>query len=336
MMTTNKADTIWSELEDRSSFTAPFIYKGYSGTVLPNIYLAVTNEKHRAVAVQIGSNQFPDIELWNNLEGIRLELFPDLSHSEKQYLLIILVSDENKEIFSVVVEDLIQNVSKIEDEQRLIRELLNRFTNWKSLFAKAGQEGLSDFEQQGLFSELYTLRLLLQKKPNDYHSCISSWLGPKKEAKDFQWMDWAIEVKSSVTNQHQKVQIANERQLDSVNLKKLFLFHLSLQRLQQGGESLNDVVDSIMALLIDDYAALVLFKSKMLESNYFNHHRSLYSDIGYELRQAIFYDVKDNFPRLNEGSIPKGVGEVKYTIVISFCSQYEIEETEVFELITFK
>lgn len=332
----NKAEAIWSELENRSVFTSPFVFKGYAGTVLPNIYLALTREKHRAVAVQLSSDKLLDIKQWNNLEGIRLELFSDLSNATKQYLLIILTADENKEIFTVVVEDLIQNVSNTEKENVLVREILNRLGNWKSLFAKAGQEGLSDYEQQGLFSELYTLRLLLRNNSSDKHSCISSWLGPKREAKDFQWYNWAIEVKSSITNQHQKVQITNERQLDTENLAKLYLYHLSLQRLQQNGESLNNIVDSILTILEDDYSALVLFKSNLLAGNYFNHHRALYDDIGYEIRQATFYDVKDRFPRLTEADMPNGVGEVKYTIIISYCSPYEVEEGEVLESISFK
>lgn len=334
---TNKAEAIWSELETQSAFDSPFIFKGYSGTVLPDIYLALTREKNRAVAIQLHSEQFPDIEQWNNLEGIRLEVLSDLSNARKQYFLIVLMSDGNKEIFSVVVEDLMQSVSHLEKEQDLISELLNRFTRWKSLFAKAKLEGLSDSEQQGLYSELYLLRRLLQKMQSDKHSCVSAWIGTKKEAKDFQWKDWAIEVKSSVTNQHQKIQIANERQLDSDSLRKLFLFHLSLQKLQMGGETLNAIVDSILAILeCDDYPALVLFKSKLLDGNYFNHHRTLYDYTGYEIRQRTFYDVKDNFPRLTEKAIPTGVGEVKYTIVISYCNPYEIDESEIFDSITLK
>ena len=66
---------------------------------------------------------------------------------------------------------------------------------------------------------------------------------------------------------------------------------------------------------------------------YFEEHRDLYNETGYQIRQESIYNVKDGFPRLEEKDIPKGVGDVKYTIILSDASNYIIEAETLFNAI---
>lgn len=118
----------------------------------------------------------------------------------------------------------------------MIRELLNRFEKWKSLFDKVGLQGLTPEEQRGLFGELFFIRKYIQHRSSAV-KIIDSWLGPTRHFRDFQSGSWALEVKTTHGNNHQKIQISSERQLDSSNLDNLFLYHLSLDVRPQSGET---------------------------------------------------------------------------------------------------
>ena len=164
---------------------------------------------------------------------------------------------------------------------------------------------------------------------------LVSWIGPEKQVRDFQFGRWSVEVKTTHGNNHQKVQISSERQLDTANTDNLFLNHLSLETIQQSGETLNQIVDSVSELLSINLSASNQFRNKLIEAGFFDPHRQYYSDIGYFIRQDIYYKVENQFPRIEETDIRKGVGDVKYSIIVSQCNDYEIPEQEVFKIIKF-
>ncbi len=67
-----------------------------------------------------------------------------------------------------------------------------------------------------------------------------------------------------------------------------------------------------------------LFKLKLLESGYYDIHKSIYDVNGYTIRQENLYRVSGNFPRIIENQIPIGVGDVRYSIVITESEEWRI------------
>ena len=108
----------------------------------------------------------------------------------------------------------------------------------------------------------YFLRKYLQGNSN-FLEVVNTWIGTEREVRDFQSGTWAVEVKTTHGNNHQKVHISSERQLDITNLNDLFLYHISLEQMQNSGETLNDIVDSVIGILEVDTMALNKFKSKI-------------------------------------------------------------------------
>ncbi|MFA6128246.1 MAG: PD-(D/E)XK motif protein [Bacteroidales bacterium] len=326
-----KIDKLWEELESDKSVSHGLLLRRYSGSVLPDVFIAMKlPEKFRCIAASLSNSASIDLSGYSNLQDISLEIIPDESRAEKNILLFKLLSNQHLDIFSVLCEDLIANILSLTNEYLLVKELLNRFEKWKSLFEKASAQGLSSEEQRGLFGELFFLRKALHIT-TDFIRVINSWVGPEKQIRDFQFGNCCVEVKTSHGNNHQKVQISNERQLDITNLKNLFLYHLSLEVRQKSGESLNEMVKSVSQLLNSDFVALNRFKNKLFEVGYFDHHQDLYESTGYFIRKDNFYKVESNFPRIEEADLRDGVGDVKYSIVISQCSDFLVEELFVFE-----
>lgn len=326
-----KINQIWDELASDISFTNGLLLRRYSGSVLPDVFVAIYQpEKQLCIATSMSGVFDINISQFVNLQEIQIELIPDPNIKEKKILLFKLTNNQHRDIFSVLCEDLIVNISRETDERRLLRTLLARFEKWQSLFTKIESEGLTPEQQRGLFGELYFLQKYLQNNDN-YSLVLDSWGGPAKEVRDFQMGNWALEVKTTHGNNHQKIQISSERQLDNTYLDKLYLYHLSLEKVHENGETLNQLITSIKNILTVDTVALNRFKSKLYEAGYFEQHADLYNSVGYFIRQDKFYIVENEFPRILEKEIRSGVGDVKYSIIISQCEAFIQTEQSVFE-----
>lgn len=329
-----KINQIWEELANDTSFKKGLLLRRYSSSVLPDVFVALQQpEKLLCIASSISENIEVNTTQFDNLQEIQIDLFPDPNQKGKNTLLFKLTNNQHKDIFSVLCEDLIASITLETNEKQLVKTILNRFEKWKSLFTKIISEGLLPEEQRGLFGELYFLRKFLQIN-NNYQFVLNTWIGTAGEVRDFQMNNWAVEVKTTHGNNHQKVQISSERQLDTTHLDKLFLYHLSLEKVQESGETLNQIIASINTILEVDAIALNRFKSKLYEAGYFDLHFALYDSVGYFIRQDTFYLVENDFPRIQENEIRNGVGDVKYSIIVSQCENYKQLEESVFKNLT--
>lgn len=330
-----KIDSIWQELENDQSLQSGILYKRYSSSVHPDLYVALRSpEKLRCIAAMINKSNEPAIQHWSHLKDIKVEIFINTKTPDKSFLLILLLNQKHMDIFSVLCEDLIFQVSDIVEERELIKMLLNRLSKWETLFESIGQQGLSGEAQHGLFGELYFLRKFLEDS-KDFTQCIGSWLGPAKAVQDFQFGKWAVEVKTTHGNNHQKIHISSERQLDNSLITEIFLFHLSLDVRVNHGESLNDIVLSVKKILSQDTISMNSFNQKLHEAGYFDIHSGIYDSTGYNIRHENIYKIDEGFPRITESSLPSGVGDVTYSIIVSDCKSFFISEKDLFTLLIF-
>ncbi len=328
-----KIDKIWEELESDKTLATGLLFRRYSADVSPNIYIALRQpERQRCLALQLGIAHKPDLASFSNLKGIRIEFLGDHKLIGPSYLMILLLDAEHRDVFSVFCEDLIAKVSHLSEEKVIVQVMLNRLEMWRSLFDKATLSGLSPEEQRGLYGELYFIRRWINNSEN-LRRCVMAWVGPEKQIRDFQLNDWGVEVKTTQSSGHQKIQISSARQLDTTTLNTLYLFHLSLEVQQENGETLNQIVDDVAARLQGDVRAYWDFRSKLILAGYFNHHTDKYKDSGYQIRSQHYYSVNDAFPRIEESELRRGVGDVKYSIILSESSEYETSELKVFETI---
>jgi hypothetical protein len=326
-----KIENIWLGLEGDTSSHSGLLYKRYSAEILADIFVALkAPEKLRCVAFRISAYSPFDETQWNGLKDIKIEMLPNERDKSKKFLLVLLLNKQHKDIFSTLCEDLIFGVSDVSTEQNLVEKLLERLTKWQSLFEKIGKQGLTDEAQRGLYGEIYFLRFLIGNV-SDKNYCVKSWLGPEKSIQDFQYSNWAVEVKTTHGNNHQKIHITSERQLDDSIIEKIFLYHLSLDVRAGNGESLNILIEDVSEVLNDNTLAYNLFKIKLLESGYYDIHKPLYNERGYSIRQENLYRVSGNFPRITENQIPIGVGDVRYSIVLSESQEWRINHDTLLE-----
>lgn len=311
-----KIENIWQDFIENDSLRTGVILKRYSADIIPDCFVSMRMpEKVKSIAFRISTKSI-DISSLSDLKDITSEIIPDETDKEKSLILINLADNSLSSIFAVLCEDLFQTVSDIKQELVLIQSLQNRFIQWKELFIMAKGPGLNLEKQIGLFGELYLLKNLLLQT-GSLSEVLSIWTGPETGIRDFEKDNCAIEVKTTHTHNHQKIRISSERQLDTQLLQYLFLFHLSVEKRNSDENTLNTIVGEIYSILGQNKLLSNILKRKLISAGYFNHHQSIYKNMSFLVREKDFYKIENSFPRIEEKDLMKGVGDVKYSIILT-------------------
>lgn len=323
---------IWTQLEANSSAVPGLFKLRYSDISKCDVFLGIKfPETHRMLILKAPLAIGKEFNFRYEFRGLKFDKIYDPDDSKYLLMNLVLVDKQFEDVFDSLIADVLSAVINETEITVILKNYSNRLIKWQSLFERFKSQGLTPEEQRGLFGELYFMRKFLQKGTNNHVAIINSWIGPMNEIRDFQMGKWAVEVKTTHGNNHQKIQISSERQLDTTHIDKLFLYHLSLEKVQESGETLNQMISSITNILSTDTIALNRFKAKLYEAGYFEHHFILYDSVGYFIRQGKFYLVENEFPRIQESEIRSGVGDVKYSIIVSQCEAFIQKEESVFE-----
>lgn len=326
-----RIDYLWKNLEAQSSDHVGFFKTRYSETSLAEVYLGIkVPEMYRLLILCVPGSEGRKFDFKYEFKGVKFEKLIDPQDSENILLCLKLVDFHLKDIFNTLCLDVIGSIIEEGDLVFIQQKFKSRLLKWQNLFDRYNSDGLTSEEQRGLYGELYFLREWLNRT-TDCERVVNAWLGPEKELQDFQSNDWAVEVKTTHGNNHQKVHIQSERQLDSSNLNYLYLYHISLDVRNNSGETLNQIVQSIRTALTPVQLGYSLFNFKLLKAGYFDTHASLYQEKGYYIREDVFYNVVDKFPRIQENDLMNGVGDVKYSIIVSSLDNYSVTHKSIFE-----
>jgi Putative PD-(D/E)XK family member, (DUF4420) len=238
---------------------------------------------------------------------------------------LILSNSRYSDIFTSLVQDIVDRLTLIPAETDAVREFIARLRQWQAFLEKYPPEGLSQSKQQGLYGELWCLRQTLIPQ--------LSWTGPNGTQQDFQLPNCAIEVKTTIAKQHQKLSISSERQLDDTNTGTLLLYHLSLDSRQGRGESLVEIIATVRTLVAQDLTAQTQLEALLLAIGYLDTQAHLYEGTGYSIREENYFQVVDDFPRILESDLRNGIGDVRYTISVAECKRFSLLEAEAISLI---
>lgn len=332
MTNNNHVAEIWEVLEEEKN--AGLVKRLYSSDILFHIYGTFQYpERYYGVAFTFNNDIRIDVSSFSNLRELKVMLLNDTSFINSSLLIIQLLHPGSRDIFASLCENLIQSVIKLNTEQKIIRTVVNQLEKWKTLFDKNNSTGLTSAEQQGLYGELHFLQKFLLKPYTAPCNALYAWVGVDKALRDFQNNNWAVEVKTTSTNNPQKAIINGERQLDDTLLENLFLFHLSVEVSNGNGQTLCQKIATIREVLKNDMPALSLFNTKLFEAGYLDKHELLYEDRFYQVRNENYYKIENEFPRIKENELRNGVSDVKYSIILAMCDEFLISENQVFNII---
>lgn len=238
------------------------------------------------------------------------------------------------EIFSSIAEDIVSKISSFKQRKEIVSGFLSRLRLWQIFFEKQIDGGLTEEAQRGLYGELFFLKNYLLVFSKSSEKAVLAWTGPRSRQNDFQLGEVAVEVKTTASKQHQELHISSEQQLDESAIQKLYLYYLSLSVIENGTNTLPALIDSIRSEISSSTKALSELNSLLIETGYLDTHRTKYEPTAYSIRESGIFLIENDFPRIRECEIRSGVGDVRYSIAVAQCKNYQITESSFFETLS--
>jgi len=261
---------------------------------------------------------FNDIKLPANLKGI--ELLKRNSTYGYGELFLVLNDKEDWQIFYVLCNDLVSITDSFDSDKAMINAVEVRLKRWQQLLKQNRNSTINLQRQMGLFTELLCLKDIITPKYG-IEQAIASWVGADFDKQDFLLDKAIIEVKSYKTSKGQTAHISSIKQLIS-DKTPLFLLTYGMTE-TENGQSIADLVGEIsIQLKSKSNEVKNSFENKLLEYGYMPEviKIPLYKFI---VDKSRVFLTSGDFPKIQTDCIRHGVMDVKYSIDLLECADFE-------------
>jgi hypothetical protein len=138
--------------------------------------------------------EIPELKNYR-FKGVEIYTLPNETENKIE-LYIYLLDNELKDIFSLFIQNILEDIEKSVTENEAIKTTLNVVSKWKKLFDKINFNGLTIEQQKGLIGELLFLNTLLNNEKTSANA-VNAWTGAEQDfqAKDFTLGSVGVEVK---------------------------------------------------------------------------------------------------------------------------------------------
>lgn len=229
-------------------------------------------------------------------------------------LRLVLNEPQLLPVFSALCRDIVASTRKGVSEDRLANAVVGRIDRWRSLLQSDGS-GLGETKLRGLFGELLVLEkcLLPMLSPEE---AVRAWTGPEGAPQDFLLPSGAhIEVKT-IGRDAGTVRINGLGQLDAGPDPLV----LALVRVETAGSSAPGAVTvpvligRLRGVLTASPDALVALDAALACMGWHDHAAHEF----FALRPLAIdeHDIDSIFPKLTRASVPDGVADADYLIVL--------------------
>lgn len=223
-------------------------------------------------------------------------------------LAIALERDELRDVFEVLVLDVIDVVCTAGTPTEATRDVVRRLEAWQACL-RLRRQRLSGEQQIGLMGELAVLRVVAGEI--GYATAIEGWKGPLDGLHDFLRTGAAIEVKS-VLGVGSLLRISSANQLETEGLSRLVLARPRFRE-DQAGHTLSESVSSIRAEVERSAAAALReLNDKLLRAGFLDGED--HDGPRAALHDFYGFEVRDSFPRITARLLPAAIVDVAYSL----------------------
>ena len=282
--------------------------------------------RNRMLILRVSANSVegqPDVP---DSRGLRVRVVHREAESKEAEVELVLTDSEHRDIFDLLVRDLVDAAEQPQDEGVGLTRFLARLFDWQQLLRRLAPRGLTREGQQGLWGELWVLREVVAPATG-MSNAVNAWRGPLGADQDFEIGTTCVEVKTSTANTLHRLEISSERQLEVPEDVALLLVALSLDSRVGHGETLPEMVRTVRTAASDS-GCLHLLDDLLELSEYANEDADLYADIGYAVRSFHPFRVMEGFPRIVSASLQSGVGDLHYSVSIASCVPFQMSEQQ--------
>tara|TARA_X000000950_G_scaffold262538_1_gene333913 strand:- start:3847 stop:4821 length:975 start_codon:yes stop_codon:yes gene_type:complete len=261
----------------------------------------------------------PEVKL--NIPDIGVE-FSQVGTNKR---MIITFDNENPvlvEQLIIVVKDIAIHCAEFQGT-KFFSEILSRLGSW-SEFLKPSRKGLREIELIGLWGELYILNQYFLSGFSPAEG-ISFWVGPEGSKQDFTFNDKALEIKTTLSENSDRIKISSIEQLEK-STEKLFLLHVFLNKTDdQNSWSIEKLYSDINKKVDSDLLAKNNFNNKV--SKLYGRATPEQLNLRFNFLDINIYNVEDGFPGIIASSgLHPAIVKASYQLDPSQLTEFLLQE----------
>lgn len=274
----------------------------------------------------------PDINITEDRHSSGVQM---LAHTldddgvKKRFVDLVCLKPHLNELFSIITDEVLSHLKDdlIRPDQ-ICHQVLER---WRELLERDQTDLPGIGKIVGLFGELWFLRELVKSNP----SAVQCWAGPKGHRHDFSINKYAIEVKTTQSRHGLFVEVHGYKQLEAPENGLLYLVVVRVEQTTSAGESVPNLVDSIVSFGADRQMLLSLLAHIDLSLLAFDNYR----DICFSVLESRIYEMNDQFPRITTKSfigntLPGGIINLSYQIDLTTEPPYFLDKNSIVKFYT--
>lgn len=292
-----------------------------SNNSLPELNLHITESGNRALALEIPLG-FPMEEVSDNKQNLILKSIPS-----ERMLAVVLLNNDFESLFDDFIVSMYYSIKNISDAGAYFRKFLQTFSKWTIFFQPSQNQRLRDVEVQGLISELFVLDHFIDKLLElPINDILRAWRGPYNDIHDFIFEHDSIEVKSLLGDQR-NIKIANERQLEALEQKRLELCLVHVMSDKNASVQLSSIIETITDECIKKGADLHILYVALAQKNLFPNNLSDYDNLKFNCERMVFYSCEHpDFPKITASQLDEAIVSVRYSINTENLKPFELPE----------
>lgn len=318
--------SLWHIIEDELAHSggAQGVRRLVPETGAAEVHIGVSGEGRRQVWVRLPDSWAGDVATFPRWRGARIRTHIGTERPHPRTFIILEQADGTiPDVFITLAAYLCRSFELAEPGTSVTDGLTATLDAWRVFFEAEGLDGLTREAQQGLWGELWVLREHIIPRLGLIEA-LEAWTGSDRTNHDFQRRNRALEVKTTSGRRHHSMRIKSERQLDTTGLASLHVLFLTVARIDNGGETLPAMVDSLRRQVSAQPSANRRLEEQLLAARYLDNHAHDYRT-GFACRDARAFEVDEGFPRLTEGDLPDGVGDVNYGVSLDACAEWQVD-----------
>lgn len=246
------------------------------------------------------------------------------SEEELFRLAIVLERDELRDVFEVLVIDIINTISSCETPLAAVISVGRRLDAWQTCL-RSGRRGLSREEQIGLAGELIVLQQLGEEI--GISDALEAWQGPLGGIHDFSRAGIAIEVKS-VSGIGNLIHISRLDQLESKGLSSLIMARPRFRESSEGLHLSGMILEMRERIRESEPGKVSSFDEQLLRVGYLDADAAQYTTGRLVLDDIRGYRIQGTFPRFTHSTIPVGIIDGSYTIDERAITAFRMESVQ--------
>jgi hypothetical protein len=226
-----------------------------------------------------------------------------------KFIDIICTHEHFIEEFSKILDQIIELFKSINDISKSIKIILNK---WYYFFEKEDTTELTESVIKGLLGELIFINSNVNNF-TDQKDLLNCWYGPESGLRDFNFMNFDVEVKTSSKEVGHVHAINGQIQLKSTSAT-LYIYSISLKKSNsENAITLKKLIDKICLDICNDTFALNTFFEKLEKNNIILTSADKYDKYSYEIKDILTVKItQDNLDQYLLNNSNTRISNMKY------------------------